>query len=58
MEIWVNKHPVWEKVSVSYWEFALKDTPGDRKKGVSAETRKVSTEIKRAVVTWLLLNME
>lgn len=54
----MNKHPVWEKVSVSYWEFALKDTPGDRKKGVSAETRKVSTEIKRAVVTWLLLNME
>lgn len=40
----MNKHPVWEKVSISYWEFALKDTPGDRKKGVSAETRKVRTE--------------
>lgn len=47
-------------MTVSYWEFTFKDTPGDRKKGVPAEARKVSTENRRAVVTQLymqLLNM-
>lgn len=29
---------------ISYWEFPLEDTPGDRKKRILAEARKVSTE--------------
>lgn len=31
-----------EKVPISYWEFALEDTPGGRKKEIPAEARKVS----------------
>lgn len=44
-------------MSVSYWEFTFKDTPGDRKKGVPAEARKVSAENRRAVVTQLYMQL-